>query len=170
MTTPEQPPYSCDEATPLLPLVADQSLTQADDPALFDHLALCPRCQEALVHHDLISLALAETPATRPPQPRIVRSGWWWALPMAAAAGLAVTVVLHHEPRTPTATAPVAVAPATPPAAEPITIEREVSAVPSGLPGKRLILVRRGDQVMLVDPAAAEEPVRTDTAPASLRY
>jgi hypothetical protein len=63
-----------------------------------------------------------------------------------------------------------AISPPAPAQTEPIIIERDVAAVPGGMPGKRLILVRRGDQVVLVDPAASEESPRQDATPASLRY
>lgn len=73
--------YSCDEVEDLLPLVAEGAIEAADDPALFDHLAVCADCQTSLAEHDLVSLALgAEPPAPAPTPIAFVR------LPLAAAA------------------------------------------------------------------------------------
>jgi anti-sigma factor RsiW len=52
---------SCDEVTALLPLVADGALDAEGDPALFAHLARCCECQEALMRHDLVTVALERT-------------------------------------------------------------------------------------------------------------
>lgn len=54
---------SCEEAAALLPLVADGALDAEADPALFAHLARCCDCQDALMRHDVVGLALE---ATRP--------------------------------------------------------------------------------------------------------
>ncbi len=175
MNTPALESMSCAEAEPLLPLVADGALTATDDRALFDHLATCEACQEALARHDLISLALtAPGPAPAVRRPRIIRNGWWLAVPVAAAAGLTLTVAL--APMSPSATTPASTpvtAQVTPPVATdpaPVVIERDVASLPGNVPGKKLILVRRGDQVLLVDPAAPADSGRTDATPASIRY
>lgn len=75
-------PVGCDEVEPLLPLIADQSVDAEGEPAAFAHLAGCRRCQEALLRHDLVSLALVGTviPATSVPQT------WRISLPWALAA------------------------------------------------------------------------------------
>ena len=169
MTPAAAAPLTCAEAEPLLPLVADGALSPADDPALFEHLAACPRCQESLAHHDLISLALAQ-PRPAAPKPRVIRHRWWLALPVAAAAGLVLNLLLAPSGTAPSQPPMAAISPPAPAQTEPIIIERDVAAVPGGMPGKRLILVRRGDQVVLVDPAASEESPRQDATPASLRY
>ncbi len=80
---------TCDEAEPLLPLVADGALDADADPALFAHLSRCPSCQDALARHDLVDLALrrglAEHPARRPLHLR----PW---VPMAVAAALVLAI------------------------------------------------------------------------------
>lgn len=162
--------FSCADAEPLLPLVADGALRAEDDPALFDHLAACPRCQDSLARHDLVSLALTRTAPLPAARPRIIRHRWWLAVPVAAAAALAVSVALPASPPAPQAAPAVAVKTTIPPAQEPVIIERDVAAIPAGVPGKRMMLVRRGDQVLLVDPAAPAAEVRTDAVPASVRY
>jgi hypothetical protein len=55
---------TCEEATPLLPMVADGAIDDVADPALFAHLSRCCDCQENLAQHDLINVSLA---ASRPP-------------------------------------------------------------------------------------------------------
>lgn len=176
---------SCADVEPLLPLVADEALRPADDPHLFAHLAACPHCQEALRRHDLITVALERTaaPAVTPTPHRRPISWWWGAAPLAAAAAMAVVIALPTSAPAPAplttvaqaapVAAPVVAAPVPDSLATPASlpvIDRDVAAVPGPVPGKRLILVRRGDQVLLVDPHAPVAPTRDDVAPASLRY
>ncbi len=87
---------SCEEADALLPLVADGALDAEADPALFAHLARCCDCQDALMRHDLVGIALQTTRSattaevTRPAVIRHVFLPWPAALAasIAAAAGL----------------------------------------------------------------------------------
>jgi hypothetical protein len=53
---PEAP--TCADVEALLPLIADGAIDAASDAAVFDHLARCDDCQEALARHDLIDLAI----------------------------------------------------------------------------------------------------------------
>ena len=59
-STPAPAEMTCEEAEALLPLVADGVLQSEDDPALFQHLARCPRCQQSLATYDLIDLAISQ--------------------------------------------------------------------------------------------------------------
>lgn len=74
----ELPRMTCEEAEPLLPLVADGALEPDDDPALFDHLASCAACQESLARHDLITLAVGQGKTPEPVRKPIqfVRMSW----------------------------------------------------------------------------------------------
>jgi hypothetical protein len=98
---------TCEEAAALLPLVADGALDAAADPVLFAHLARCCDCQDALMRHDLVGLALE---ATRPAQAtaqtprrapiRHVFLPWpaTLAASLVAAVGLWMWLAtLHHE-------------------------------------------------------------------------
>lgn len=167
---------SCDEVEPLLPLVADGQLDETGDPALFAHLADCQHCADSLAAHDLITLTLERRPAAAP-SPTLRFPAWQRWLPLAAAAILVVGVGLTlgsgmqtiapvapsvaKKPAAAHPTAPVVAVTAIPapvvpiaPAA-PIQIEMEVVAVPGSTPGHPRYLVRRGEQVLLVDPNAA---------------
>ena len=68
-TTSDIPEMTCEECEDLLPLVADGVLDESDDPALFHHLARCPRCQASLAVYGRIDLLLADEPnaSTKPP-------------------------------------------------------------------------------------------------------
>jgi hypothetical protein len=61
---------TCAEVEQLLPLVADGALDAEADPVLFAHLAQCDACQQALAHHDMITLAIGQTAAV-PAAPRL---------------------------------------------------------------------------------------------------
>ncbi len=76
---------ACEDAEAFLPLVADGALTPEGDPALFEHIARCPACQESLARHDLVSLALAPVPRV----PRLVRVRLPLPWAFASAAGIA---------------------------------------------------------------------------------
>ena len=88
---------TCDEVEALLPLVADGSLDEVSDPALFTHIARCCPCQDSLARHDLVGLALehgleqaagaATDVATKDRHIRFAP-----ALASACAAGLALAV------------------------------------------------------------------------------
>lgn len=173
---------TCDEAEALLPLVADGAIDAAADPVLFQHLAGCARCQESLTQHDLVSFALTQ-PAPpylvlKPAAPR--RLGWPLAAAALLAVGLGLAIVAGAQPA-PAEAAGATVAnlrPATAPqptpnqptaAAEPIDVE--VVTVPGSTARHPHYLVRRGDQVLLVDPAErVEQSPPSDAKPASLRY
>jgi hypothetical protein len=155
---------TCVDAEPLLPLVADGVLGPAEDPALFDHLATCPECQEALARHDLITLALAHGRPEPVRRPRL--RPWHLAIPLAAAAAVAMAVALPTAAPAPPPEPQAAPAP-TPTA---IHITREATVLPGALPGRSLILVRRGDQVLVVDPLPPAPAAPADTLPASVRY
>lgn len=185
MNQPHQPCLSCDEVEVLLPLVADGTLDDVRDPALFMHLADCDRCQHSLVTHDLIALSL--TQAARVAPLRLRRPWWQRAAPAAAAAailvGLGWLVVAPHEATAvqPPALARVAPTPAPQqvpqqasprqikPAAraQPVDIEIEVVALPGSTTAHPHYLVRRGEQVLLVTPQAAQVEAPSDARPAS---
>ncbi len=138
---------SCDDVESLLPLVADGALDAASDPALFAHLARCCACQEALVQHDLVTIALEETrpaatvltPARREPI-RHVFLPWPAALAasLAAAAGLWMWLgtLNHARVQSP--------APAT-----------QVVQVMSA-DGQPVYVVVQGEQVTVIDPRAID--------------
>jgi hypothetical protein len=186
---------ACDEIEALLPLVADGSLHEQQDPGLFDHLARCERCQDSLASHDLVTLALEQRPQAA--APRILRPHWSRWIPAAAAAVLAVgagtwfvtgepttSVPAAHVPGIAKATThPAPVTPAVPAgttavtasstpatATAPTEIEVEVVTVPGSSPSHPRYLVRRGDQVLLVDPAHPAVESTGDARPASFRY
>ena len=52
---------TCEEVEELLPLIADGVLEPDDDPAVFNHLARCPDCQQSLATYDLIDLAMSQS-------------------------------------------------------------------------------------------------------------
>lgn len=163
---------TCDEVEALLPLIADGQLDESSDPILFVHLADCPHCAESLATHDLITLALAPSVVGAP---RRLRFPAWatvrkW-LPQAAAAVVLVALgASFSSPRSSTVTPlvsstgaamkPLTAPPAQPAhlahadATEPIQIDMEVVTVPGATPGHPRYLVRRGEQVLLVDPTA----------------
>ncbi len=90
---PEDLALSCDEVEALLPLVADGSLDEVSDPALFAHIARCCPCQDSLARHDLVGLALEqghEQAAAVATKDRHIR--FTPALASACAAGLALAV------------------------------------------------------------------------------
>jgi hypothetical protein len=142
---------SCAEVEAMLPLVADGALDAESDPQLFEHLAGCPRCQESLLADDLITLGLS----TRRPSPphRRTMGVYRLPLPLAAAAGLLVTVGLGALawwcwPSRTTSVAPAPVA-STAPAAQ-----DEILQVLWVGPGNRqpVYLVRRNGRTIVVDP------------------
>ena len=193
----QTPEMSCDEVEALLPLVADGALDAASEPALVSHVAGCQRCLDSLALHDLVGISLAQ-PAAKP-APRMFRPSWQRYAPLAAAAlmlvGVGAIVWQDHAAGTdehgdsgkfasklpiaaepaPAANAriaPAAPVPATPTAVacnEPIDIE--VIAVPGGTSSQPHYLVRKGDQVLFIDPAtqvrSAQAP--SDTQAASYR-
>lgn len=139
--------WTCEDVESLLPLVADGALDAAADPALFAHLARCCTCQEALAHHDLVTIALEATrPAALPSAParrepiRHVFLPWPAALAasLAAAAGLWMWLAtLHHERATPAAAATQVV---------------QVMAAD----GHPVYVVVQGEQVTVIDPRAID--------------
>ena len=183
MTTPA---LTCAEVEPLLPLVADGALDAKGDPDLFDHLAVCPACQDALATHDLVTLALERKPSA--PKRRPIR----WVWPAALAASVLVALFSAGMLSSSAPTEPVvaagtqvvqptdlpttsAVAKTSAPAGksnENPVIDVDVAAVPSPIPGRTMYLVRRGDQVVLVDPSQPPLPsAPNDTKPATFhRY
>lgn len=174
-------PPTCDEVEALLPLVADGAIDEQADPALFAHLSTCEHCQESLAAHDLVTIALEQP---RAPAPRILRPVWRRSLPLAAAAMLAVGVTGWVAAR-PAAETEVPLVAATPPAQVPITrlapqvsaseaapstpirIDVEVVAMPGSTATRPQYLVRKGDQVLLVDPVDATQEAPVDAKPAS---
>jgi hypothetical protein len=95
---PDDLALTCDEVEALLPLVADGSLDETSDPALFAHIARCCPCQDSLARHDLVGLALehnaAEAQAKGRSGDRHIRFGLFRhpAVASACAAGLALAV------------------------------------------------------------------------------
>lgn len=168
---------TCAEVEPLLPLVADGALDDRGDPDLFLHLVDCDHCQAVLASHDLLTLTLERTPTV--PVERVIR----WRIPVALAAsvlaaavtgwlwipgpvsGEATSAVAVATPKsTPASAAPTAVVPLP----DNPVIEIDVAAVPSPIPGRTMFVVRRGEQVLLVDPVAGTaQPPPTDAKPAT---
>jgi anti-sigma factor RsiW len=135
---------TCEEAEVLLPLVADGALDTTADPALFAHLARCEQCQEALMRHDVVSLALtrsrpASLMATGPARRWRVRTLPW---PVALAASLAAAAGLWGWL-------------ATLPRATPSTPALQVVQVP-GPDGQPVYVVLDGDRMTVVDPRALD--------------
>ncbi len=179
---------TCDEIEALLPLVADGALDEQADPALFAHLSACERCQESLAAHDLVTIALEQP---RAPLPKVLRPTWRRSLPLAAAAMLAIGVTgwVATRPAAEAAPAATVVAAAAPAAAAPIAkpkvapeapapvvaaaptapfhIDVEVVAMPGSTTAHPHYLVRKGDQVLLVDPVEATQEAPADAKPAS---
>lgn len=172
---------TCDEVEALLPLVADGALDEQADPALFAHLSDCERCQGSLAAHDLVTIALQQPKA---PAPLVLRPVWRRSLPFAAAAMLAVGVTGWVAARpapeeiaattplvaaAPAAKATAAPAPSVPEAAPaaPIRVDVEVVAMPGSTTTRPHYLVRKGDQVLLVDPVEATQEAPADAKPAS---
>jgi hypothetical protein len=148
MTAPDptidRPALTCDEVRPMLPQVAEGALDQAADPALFDHLARCHSCQDVLIQHDLIAVALERSrPLVAPPlrlqsARRIIRLPW----PLAAAALLAVATGAWF-----------AVRPVPPSLAEPVA---EVIKVVDPATGAVRYVIRDVKGAYAVDPAAID--------------
>ncbi len=132
-----RPDMSCDEVQALLPLVADGSLDQTGDPVLFEHLAHCHECQDALVRHDLLAVALERS------RPAVPRSGnrlvFRLPLPLAAAATLLLGAGVWFAVQAVLASQPTVV---------PLV---DVTRVP-GPDGRMQYEIRQGDGVQLVDP------------------
>ena len=186
---------SCEEVESLLPLVADGALDANSEPALFSHVASCQRCQDSLALHDLVGISLSQP--TPLPRPRAIRPTWQRFVPLAAAAlllfGLGAMGWQGHEPMpqnnndskpitnkqpTKSETAPGAATLAphavTVPASpvqmarnEPIDIE--VIAVPGSTFSHPHYLVRKGEQILFIDPAIQERSAQAprDTQAAS---
>lgn len=144
-----RPELSCDEVEALLPQVADGRLDQDADPVLYEHLARCHACQDALVRHDLIAVALERS------RPALVRTSrslvFRLPLPLAAAAtllfGAGIWIAVQSLT---TAAAP----------AEPLV---DVTRIPDPA-GKVLYEIRQGDGVQLVDPERLDRPAETGAA------
>jgi len=133
---------SCDEAEALLPLVADGALTAGEDPALFAHLAGCSTCQRSLADHDLIGVALQHGAARISPRlGKVIRLPLPWAIASAAcvAAIVAIGVAIHtrmHDVSSPSI---------------------EVVAIPGSTPERTVYVLRKGEQTVVLDPAAARQ-------------
>lgn len=149
---------TCDEAQPLLPLITDGSLGQSDDPMLFEHLARCNDCQEALVRHDLIGIALDHgRKSGASGKKRLV---FRLPIPVAIAASLlfalSVWAVVQHR-----------VSGAADTQAHP-----EVTRVIQK-DGKSLYEIQQGGTLQIVDPETLDRPSgindNRDVQPASLK-
>ncbi len=93
---------TCDEVEALLPLVADGSLDETSDPALFAHLARCCACQDSLARHDLVELALEKGFAAEVPtagKSRLIRFTPAFASACAASLALAMAGGWYAEHR-----------------------------------------------------------------------
>jgi hypothetical protein len=147
---------TCADVEPLLPLIADGVVDAAAEPAVFAHLAGCPHCQESLLNHDLVTIALAGAPI--PPRRRARVIPWPWV--GAAAAGLVAAIALAWPPATATVPAanPGEVATAVP-APAPTTTDGqpgiEVLILPGDHPGAEITVFRRGDAVVVIEPRSA---------------
>lgn len=145
---------SCEETGALLPLVADGALDAEADPALFAHLARCCECQDALMRHDLVTVALeASRPVDgirhRPVQSSVIRHTFLpWpaalAASLAAAAGLWMWLAtMQSHGATPTA---------------PTTQVVQVM----GADGQPVYVVVQGDQVTVIDPRTIDGKAPAD--------
>lgn len=135
---------SCEETAALLPLVADGALDAEADPALFAHLARCCECQDALMRHDLVTVALE---ATRPvdsarhrsAHPAVIRHTFLpWPAALAASLAAAAGLWMWLATMQPDRVAPVA----------PTTQVVQVM----GADGQPVYVVVQGDQVTVIDP------------------
>ncbi len=142
--SPSARDLTCEEVTALLPLVADGALDADGDPGLFAHLGRCCECQDVLMRHDLVTVALERTrPASsvstasprRVPIRHVVLP-WPAALAasLVAAAGLWMWLASLQQART---------APTTP--------AMQVVQV-LGADGQPVYVVVQGDQVTVIDP------------------
>lgn len=138
---------TCEEADALLPLVADGALDAETDPALFAHLGRCCDCQEALMRHDLVTVALETTrcgsvisgPSCQREGKRAVIRHVFLPWPAALAASLAAAAGLWMwlaslQP----------VRPAEVPATQVVQVV--------GADGQPVYVVVQGDQVTVIDP------------------
>lgn len=160
-------PLACEDVEPLLPLIADGAIAAADEPAAFAHLAACERCQEQLALHDLVELALTAAAPARPVRPRrrVLRLRLPWAAALAAslAAILAVGWAVQADRRAGMADRTLAER------GGPAPSDTEVLTVPGPRPGTVVYVIRRGDQVVVVDPQQ-QAPARDETGvPVGLR-
>ena len=135
--------WACEDVESLLPLVADGALDAETEPALFAHLARCCACQEALTHHDLVTVALEATRPTTLPQAQARREPirhvflpWPAALAasLAAAAGLWMWLTTMHNGH----------------AAPPIAATQVVQVMAAD--GHPVYVVVQGEQVTVIDP------------------
>jgi len=154
---------TCEDCEALLPLVADGVLDAEGEPVLFTHLADCPRCQESLAAHDLVSLALGEAP----PVPRRDAIAFPLArLWMGLAAALLVAVAL------------AAVWSGSQSGAQPTLAQQELIEVidPGTGATRQVLLIRQGDRSTVIDGDAldriqGDQPVReADARPVRYRY
>jgi hypothetical protein len=143
---------ACDEAEALLPLVADGAVDADGDPALFAHLARCPRCQDNLARHDLITLAIADGHARpvprrlRLPPPSLIAA----ALVLAGLAGW----LAFAATRSPAAAAPAAAR--IPPATVPAPVGPRVYRLPGGDPARPLYVLVDEAGSVVIDPTAGD--------------
>ncbi len=160
----------CDEVEALLPLIADGVIDDSSDPDVFAHLAICERCQRSLALHDLVQVSLVPAASALRVAPRVAPRPFWRHL-VPAAALLAVAIGSWSAWIGNASAAPAPLVAATPtvpviqaadPAPSPTVtgrppavaaapvIDVEVVALPN-IPGRPQFLVRRGNQVMMVD-------------------
>lgn len=153
--------FDCDDVRPLLPLVADGSLDQGADPALFEHLARCSDCQDALAHHDLMTVALERSAESAPGRSSGRRIIFRLPLPWAAAAALLLGIggwfAAQATWQTPVMDSPL------------VEVEKHIDAL-----GRTLYLVKDKDgRMQLVDPAAIDGggpvPERSDAQQVDLK-
>ena len=156
---------TCGDVEPLLPLIADNVIDAAAEPAIFNHIAGCQDCQEALFHHDLVSVALVGGSLIAPrPRAQILRLPWPWAV--ASAAGLMAVCALvwqSSEPREQRAslvTPAVAAITSTTPDSD-----IEVVVLPGNRPGTTITALRRGNVVVILP----EPQPQSDGTPVAYR-
>jgi len=144
--TSQRAELTCEEADALLSLVADGAIDAEADPALFAHLARCCDCQDELMRHDLVTVALQTTSARVPTTAarrapiRHVFLPWHSALAasLVAAAGLWMWLASlqagHSAPSAPA---------------------MQVVQV-LGTDGQPVYVVVQGEQVTVIDPRAID--------------
>lgn len=155
---------SCEDCEALLPLVADGALDAEGEPALFAHLADCPRCQESLAAHDLVALALGEAP----PAPRrdaiaFPLARMWMGMAAALLVAVALAAVWGGSQRG---------------GASPALAQQELIEVidPGTGATRQVLLIRQGDRSTVIDGDAldriqGDQPVReADARPVRFRY
>ena len=145
-------PLTCEEVETLLPLACDGSLDPSCSADVFEHIASCESCQDALAAHDLITMALADghTPAPEKRPAEIIQFSLPKPVSWAMAAGVLVSAgalswMAMSERSTHSSSVPQITA------AAPTVKAEIIQVIESDKPGgEPTYLVRQGDKVFVV--------------------